>query len=322
MSYQNIKIGLLNPKEIFSNHLSIFKNNRFIETENTDFSKAAGAYQNWYWVDENQLYHSSYVLAVHNYEGVVAKSYFNRGIAIRPCLIIDREDFDSFVQAHQASFPIENQIALQYGFYPQTVVSLSKSQMLEQLYQKNLLPKSGKTYTFDKTPSFNDVAYFEPIIYPEYQLDSEKFVRFIMNPFELQVTINNQNYCMGEAVWFQVEPVTWLVDMDQCRIVSFKNLLAGIPFSHKEYSGLSQSFIAFYLNSIFRHDLFDATVSSNLLENQNPHLQSICHDLEYVKERLRLLRSSDPQLSTTITSLEEKMDTVQNHLLGVKVKTR
>lgn len=125
---------------------------------------------------------------------------------------------------------IDKKLEVEFGEYPQTIVSDEIQEQLEQKYQENTLSKTNKVYTWNKTHN-------------EYEFKNNKYIRF-----------ENENQ---EHVWIKVEPVRWWVDEEKDVAVTEKGLFAGIPFDNKkEYNGdFSKTNLKNYIDKYFSKEI-------------------------------------------------------------------
>jgi len=117
----------------------------------------------------------------------------------------------------------------EYGEYPQQVVEAATAKRLNALQKDSALHKTGKKYVFNNP---NRIFSFSPKGYHEYALDGKKYVCVNVENdqrFKHSAFANGQQLKPGEAYWFEVQPIEWLMDKSGIW-VSKKALFSGIPF--------------------------------------------------------------------------------------------
>lgn len=134
-------------------------------------------------------------------------------------------------------------IEFEYGEYPQTVVSEKCSRELEIMYNLGILETTNKFYTTDTTRTdVNSSARFMARDHVEYEYNSEKFIR----------VVTQNSYCNGKLLsdgriihpknvyWIRVEPITWIMDLNDNIILSKNILLSGLQYN--SYDNINHNF--------------------------------------------------------------------------------
>lgn len=154
----------------------------------------------------------------------------NQSFAI--CPVIPAEEAKNLHLKNIQTLNLPNGKSVQiceYGSYPQSRVSSQTSRKLEQLLTQNLLPQTGKVYTFEHENDRKDKA-------AEYLYEGKKYVR-------------------ADNRWYKVEPVQWLMD-ESGLLRSKMAIMSGIRFStydkHFHYKGdFARTNMYNYLNTYF-----------------------------------------------------------------------
>ena len=158
-----------------------------------------------------------------------------------------------------AIFSINKIFEIEYGEYPQSVVSENNSRKLEFLYSLEELETTGKIYTTDSARNSNSNAKFMARDFIEYEFEGKKYIRFV----------TDNSYCNGNLLsdgrkiypnyvyWINVEPITWIIDLKNQIILSKKILFSGIQYNN--YSEINDKFensdIYIFLNEILVKDI-------------------------------------------------------------------
>ena len=154
-------------------------------------------------------------------------------------------------------------LEVQYGEYPQTVVSSDTAEQLnEELSIGNLKP-TGKKYTYDSISIHNNEDEFEPATHTEYEFDGQKYVH-VRYRYD-SATLSDGNDCEEkDDIWLKVEPITWLVCEKKKLLISKKVLLGGIRYANiREYKDrFSATEMYDYLNNYFANELIPSVFTN------------------------------------------------------------
>ena len=129
-------------------------------------------------------------------------------------------------------------LEVEYGEYPQYVVSTSMESELEQAYRSGTIRKTGKTYTTDSRKWNENSSPFKAVEHEEYEYNGRKYIRAYYRNTYTYTLSNGKQYEEGDNVWIEVSPLKWYVDND-ARIMWCKNSIAsGIRFCNdRNYDG-------------------------------------------------------------------------------------
>ncbi len=150
-----------------------------------------------------------------------------------------------------------NQIfEIEYGEYPQYVVSETIESILEEAYLAGTIRKTGKTYTTDSR-KYKESLPFEAIEHEEYEYNGRKYIRAYCRNVFTSMLSNGKQYEYGDNVWIEVSPLKWYVDPN-AKIMLSKNLIAsGLRFcNHNDYDGNFKNTEMYkFLNTYFAKDI-------------------------------------------------------------------
>lgn len=126
-------------------------------------------------------------------------------------------------------------IIIEYGFYPRNIVSETIKNKLNHLYEHNHLKESGNIYTSDSINYNNTTTDFTPIEHKEYELEGKRYIRvkinvyFESNYFKLS---DGKIYRNGDIVWLEVEPIKWLIDEENKVMITEEIIVSGLQFEN------------------------------------------------------------------------------------------
>lgn len=129
---------------------------------------------------------------------------------------------------------IDGILEVEYGYYPQNAVSKSMQRSLETAFQAGFLNKTGNTYTTDSRQYDEYDSAFLAQIHTEYEYNGKRYVRVKANSYydgDKFKLSNGQEYCDGDFVWVEIQPVKWLVDEKEKLMITEKLIFAGVQFN-------------------------------------------------------------------------------------------
>lgn len=134
----------------------------------------------------------------------------------------------------------------QYGEYPQTAASNDENILLENLYKKNKLRKTGKSYTYvNREKNIDSFLNDEEYIY--------EGVKYVRAKVTYRGEVFNTNY--GGYVWVKVEPINWIVD-ELNKTAICEKIIAG-PMKYNDFAkdGIEGTFIENFLDNYLSKEI-------------------------------------------------------------------
>ena len=273
----NVKeVTLLTRGDVFGSHKieAIFKNQG--KAIVTDFAMARGCYGEnantkthygtWY------LKSSGYTNSVDFISSTGDTSWMlpNKTIGgIRPVL---KGDFSNISEEE-----------ITYGEYPMWAVENSMQQFLEQNDKK--IQRTGKEYTLIYPDNSSDIN--STMSTPEFSYHGKKYVRIpYTNRYKLTLSNDNKYSSQKEKIWFEVVPITWIVDKENNQLISKNIINAGIPFCNdNQYNDIFEETIMYhYLNEVFQKEMIPS-VSKEIPQEEKEEVQK--REKEMSKKRNR-----------------------------------
>jgi len=185
-------------------------------------------------------------------------AFYIRSIGARPVL-----PFPSLYKDVMSGSRLRNGVLqVEYGYYPQDVVSGDMQHQLERAYSSDRMRKTGNGYTTDSRTIYSD-DYNKTFLaerHEEYEYCGKKYVRITIkkdNKEKLYLS-NGEVYGGGDSVWVEVLPVKWLVDEDAMIMITEKIIFAGVQFNKKETShpaDFEKTDIKIFMDEYFSKDL-------------------------------------------------------------------
>ena len=163
---------------------------------------------------------------------------------------------------------------IEYGEYPQTIVSENISYLLERAYLHRTLKRTGKSYTTDSV-NYSDINVgFKARSHIEYEYNGKKYIRFVGDSnCKGEKLSDGRKVKEGEAYWVEVEPIKWLVDEKNNIAVTKKIIFSGVQFNNKRnYTGdFDRTEIKNFMDKCFLREIVNCRVnylSENLQTTQ------------------------------------------------------
>lgn len=151
-------------------------------------------------------------------------------------------------------------LQIEFGYYPQSAVSLSLQNELESNLKNGNLIKTGNTYSTDSNDATDYENDFEEKKNIEYEYKGNRYVRVETNLYYKNksfVLSNGETYKNRDAVWIKVEPIKWLIDEKTGIMVTEKILFSGVhicsnPFYVQQFE---KTDMYKFLNTYFIKDI-------------------------------------------------------------------
>lgn len=163
------------------------------------------------------------IIAINTEGEAVSRAADNLKVGIRPVIKnIDTKDVNLFPVSNSNTRFVE----VEYGEYPQYVVSDELANELDYEFARGSLNKTGKVY--ENNPA--NLSRRGQFILDEYEYRGKKYVRVRCdNSYKLT---NGKRCVPGEHVWVEVSPIKWQLASAQGILVSSKILAAGVAFNY------------------------------------------------------------------------------------------
>lgn len=150
-------------------------------------------------------------------------------------------------------------LTVEYGEYPQSLVSEDIAIKLEVAYKDGLINRTGKSYTTDSDPyeSEEPNPSFKARNHIEYEYNGKKYIRIIGSDNSYYRFTNGKRVEPFKPYWIEVEPIKWLVDERADIAISESCLFAGIQFSNQDEREVTfdESDIKKFIDEYFSKDI-------------------------------------------------------------------
>ena len=184
-------------------------------------------------------------------------------------------------------------LEVEYGEYPQTVVSEDFSRILEKAfanmpYSNNEMKTTGKSYTTDSVRYQDTDTPFQPRTHTEYEYNGRKYIRFVGDSnCSGEVLSDGRTIQEETAYWVKVEPIKWLVDEKEDIALSKKLIFSGVQFNFGgSYNGdFSTTDIKKFMDTHLSKDIIPSKVNTTTKEtNDSKKINPYNFDYETVSE--------------------------------------
>lgn len=209
----------------------------------------------------------------------------------------------------KVSDEIKENLIVEYGEYPQTVVNKEIAKTLEELFWNKTIVETGKKYVTDSV-FINDLNRpFQAREFVEYEYNGKKYIRFACDKNGVGKILSNARYThILDVYWIEVEPIKWIIDEKNNIALSEKCLFSGIQFDDKfAYEGVFENTNIYkFMNTYFIKDIIPSnlTKKSSLESDTEAFLSGFNAKTE--EEKFFIL------LDKELKVLEEKIDKIIN----------
>lgn len=261
-------LTFLDDDQIFEyNKLEIFRKYGIIAAI-TDFSILLGGVVGTtlkdrigYWWTKSRF---QYVIAVVGINNKCFTYSNSRVIGVRPVVSY------SYISKFASNRVVKNDIEeVEFGEYPQTIVSEEYSKELESLYSQNELKQTGKKYTTDSVYYEECNNRFQPRTHIEYEYKGSKYIRFIADKNgEDKLLSDGRKVEINKPYWLKVEPITWLVDKKSGIALCKKIIFSGIRFNIAyNISNFKDTEIKHFMDNYFSKEILPLKLDNIYLLN-------------------------------------------------------
>ena len=130
-------------------------------------------------------------------------------------------------------------LEVEYGEYPQTIVSEDFARTLERAYSNRTINQTGKSYTTDSVSYQDTDTPFQARTHIEYEYNGRKYIRFVGDSnCSGEILSDGRRIQNGDVYWVEVEPIKWMIDKKTNIALSKKLIFSGVQFNNKSnYQG-------------------------------------------------------------------------------------
>ena len=149
-------------------------------------------------------------------------------------------------------------LEVEYGEYPQTIVSEDFARTLERAYSNRTINQTGKSYTTDSVRHQDTDTPFQARAHTEYEYNGRKYIRFVgdSNCYG-EILSDGRKIQNGNIYWVEVEPIKWMIDEKANIALSKKIIFSGVQFNReRNYKGnFNRTDIKKFMDNYFAKDI-------------------------------------------------------------------
>ena len=178
-------------------------------------------------------------------------------------------------------------LEVEYGEYPQTIVSEDFSKTLEKAYLNKKINHTRKSYTSVSDIYQDKDMPFQEKTHTEYEYNGRKYIRFVGDSNRRGKYLSDGRIIEeGNVYWIEVEPIKWLVDEDADIALSKNILFSGVQFKKEgNYNGdFSTTYIKKFMDTNFSKDIIPSKVKTNTNVENIKRINPYNFDYESVSE--------------------------------------
>ena len=162
-------------------------------------------------------------------------------------------------------------LEVEYGEYPQDIVSESFAKTLERAYLNRTIKQTGKSYTTDSVSNRDSNTPFQARTHVEYEYNGKKYIRFVGDyNCAGKKLFAGRIIEKGNPYWIEVKPIKWLVD-EKANIALSKKLI----FSGVQYTRFANYIVKFdktdikqFMDKYFSKDIIPSKVKEMTIEEK------------------------------------------------------
>ena len=227
----NISIPIVKGNYEYEYEYEVFKK-RGYKSKATDFACFLGGKDDVYWINNGLLnIDRPYEINARGKTIKIIKPsvYYKNTVSVRPYITYTGSLYNVPTNDKSIKRTDDGLLEVEYGYYPQDLASKEMQENLETAYKNRNLLKTTNTYSvFDKILNGKMIAS----IVDEYEYMGKRYVRVDgeyarYDEFELS---NGETYNRKDSVWFEVQPVKWLVNEETNSMITEKLIFSGVPF--------------------------------------------------------------------------------------------
>ena len=227
----NTSIPIVKGNYEYEYEYEVFKK-RGYKSKATDFTCFLGGKDDVYWINNGLLnIDRPYEINARGKTIKIIKPsvYYKNTVSVRPYITYTGGLYNIPTNDKSIKRTDDGLLEVEYGYYPQDLASKEMQENLETAYKNRNLLKTTNTYSvFDKILNGKMIAS----IVDEYEYKGKRYVRVDgeyarYDEFELS---NGETYNRKDSVWFEVQPVKWLVNEETNSMITEKLIFSGVPF--------------------------------------------------------------------------------------------
>lgn len=149
-------------------------------------------------------------------------------------------------------------LEVEYGEYPQTIVSEDFARTLERAYSNRTINQTGKSYTTDSVSYQDTDTPFQARTHIEYEYNGRKYIRFVGDSNCIRKVLSDgRTIEKGDVYWVEVEPIKWMIDERTNIALSKKIIFSGVQFNiERNYQGnFNRTDIKEFMDRHFSRDI-------------------------------------------------------------------
>ncbi len=154
-------------------------------------------------------------------------------------------------------------LEVEYGEYPQTIVSESYARSLESAYNNGTIKQTGKSYTTDSVRYQDTETGFKARTHIEYEYNGKKYIRFVADSnCNGEILSDGRTIREGKPYWVEVEPIKWMIDERKNIALCKKLIFSGVQFNlRRNYKGdFDRTDIKQFMDKHFAKDIVSSVI--------------------------------------------------------------
>lgn len=219
-------------------------------------------------------------------------------------------------------------LEVEYGEYPQDIVSEDFSRILEKAftnmsYSNTGMKTTGKSYTTDSVRYQDTDTPFQARTHTEYEYNGKKYIRFVGDSnCSGKVLSDGRTIQNGDIYWIEVKPIKWMVDEKTNIAITKKIIFSGVQFNRiMNYTGgLNRTDIKYFMDKCFSKDIIPSFSKKINSEAKNQFKEIVDNQQNSINESMLKLENNElkKEVSQLIETNKAKDDEIK--MLNLKIQ--
>ena len=209
-------------------------------------------------------------------------------------------------------------LEVEYGEYPQDIVSKKIDRILERAYQNNTINQTGKSYT---TKYSDEVfAEFYAIKHIEYEYNGKKYIRIKGFSNRKEVLSDGRNIQEARPYWVVVKPIKWLIEEKTNIALSKKAIFSGVNFDRerKYKCKFKKTDIKKFMDKYFSKEIIPSNsllINSELTIENNfeEKITNILEDIKKYTDNIQNKEMIKDKINNLLENYNKQLDTLKNN---------
>ena len=196
-------------------------------------------------------------------------------------------------------------LEVEYGEYPQSIVSEDFSRTLERAYSNGTINQTNKKYTTDSVCYEDTDTPFKARTHIEYEYNGKKYIRFVADSnCKGEILSDGRTIQEGSPYWVEVKPIKWMIDERTNIDLSKYLIFSGVQFNkERNYEGdFENTDIYNFMKTYFSKDIIPSVIDKTVGQSETV-VNSI--DADSIELSIKRQKDENEQIRARIKAKEQ-----------------